>query len=137
LIKKAITDAQTDLRAYGLIEAEKWPELVPQLIEKTADPSPKVSFQACLSLGQYKTPAASEALAKALILHIQDKWYRMGILSSETGASFALIDVLQKEGFFAQMTPDKESFLKDFGHVVRTRNRSGEAQRLALLLGKK
>lgn len=137
LIKKALTDAQPDLRAYGLIEAEKWPELVPELIEKTTDLSPKVSFQACLSLGQYKTPAASTALARALSKHVQDKWYRMGILSSETGASFALIEVLQKEGFFDRMTPDKESFLNDFAHVVRTRNRSGEAQRLALLLGKK
>ena len=49
-------DAHSGVRESGIMLSEKYPELLPQLIERINDSSARVAFQATLSLGEF--PAA-------------------------------------------------------------------------------
>ncbi|WP_028664371.1 PVC-type heme-binding CxxCH protein [Runella zeae] len=129
-VAEAFKDNQPEIRAYAVAEAERFPALFDQIVAATKDASPKVAFQACLSVGQFGTPQSTEALASILEKQVSDKWFRMGVLSSEAGASLGLLKGLQQKNFFQQITPAKNEFLEEFGHVIGARNRKGEITEL-------
>ncbi len=130
LVAEVLKDKQPEIRAYAVAEAERFPTLFAQILAATKDTSPRVAFQACLSVGQFMTPQSTEALASVLEKQVSDKWFRMGVLSAETGASLSLLKGLQQKNFFQQTVLAKNEFLEEFGHVIGARNRRGEIAEL-------
>ncbi|GAB3902806.1 hypothetical protein GCM10028803_30120 [Larkinella knui] len=136
LVKQAMQDSQPEIRAYGVMLAERFPVCLPQIIEKANDASVRVAFQSCLSLGQFPARQAAPALAALVEKHVSDPWFCTGILSSEAGSSLDLLTQLQKGDFFQNVTPEKSRFLEQFAHVVGARNRPGEVAQVIRLLEK-
>ncbi|OIN60862.1 PVC-type heme-binding CxxCH protein [Arsenicibacter rosenii] len=130
IISKAMQDRQPDIRRYGIRQAEKKPAFLPQIIALTNDPSVQVAYQACLSLGEFPATVTSRPLARVLAKTVDDKWFRMGVLSAPAGSSVAFIGQLQQDGFLTQLSDGKRTFLEEYGHVIGARNRNGEPGRL-------
>src|SRR3546814_3826974 len=94
LVKAALNDSHPGLREHGLRLAERFPECLPEIKERTTDPSARVALQACLSLGEFPAAEAVPVLVEAAIRHSDDRWFRMAILSSHAGSSIILLDRL-------------------------------------------
>lgn len=134
LVSKALKDEHPGVRKHGLILAERYPELLPQVLEATKDPSVQVVLQATLSAGEFKGPKVAAALASVANAHAADPWLRMAVLSSEAGTSRQLLSALKGMGFFSTTDKERLAFLEDFSFMIGARNRALEInQHLALL----
>ncbi|WP_207910285.1 PVC-type heme-binding CxxCH protein [Anseongella ginsenosidimutans] len=131
IVKAALADSHPGLREHGLILAERFPECLPGIKERTADPSPRVALQACLSLGEFPAAEAAPALSAAAARYSEDRWFRMAILSSDAGSSSALLGLLDRDKvFFAEAKPGKIRFLEDLSFIMAARGGEGEIGRL-------
>ncbi|MFC5411806.1 PVC-type heme-binding CxxCH protein [Larkinella bovis] len=127
LVQKALQDPQPGVRDHGLLLAERYPELFPQILNLTGDASLPVALQACLSAGQVNSPAVVSALAKALARHPEDAWFRTAVLSSLAGSSPALLTTLaNQKTFFSDTTAGKQAFLTGFSRVIGHRKNPNE-----------
>lgn len=134
LVKQAMQDAQPDIRAYGLMMAERFPTSLPQAIEKASDSSAPVAFQAALSLGQFPARQVASALAGILEKYGNDALFRRAVLSSEAGSSLELVRQLTgRSGYFKSITPEKDTLLADLAFVIGSRNRKDEGLQLVTL----
>ena len=99
--------------------AENFPKLKEKIAEKINDESPIVSLQAILSLGNYEDDFTINQLAKALIEKGENKWFRLGILSSNAGSGEAILKVLdEKYNFSGTEISWKEDYLKEVNHIL-------------------
>jgi hypothetical protein len=115
--------------------SEKYPELLPQLIECINDSSARVGLQATLSLGEFPAAKVVPVLARVIEKHGQDSWFRIAVLSSEAGSSLPLLELLVKQGlFFGKAVAEGAAFLNDFSYVIGARNREDEIVDLLKLL---
>ena len=148
LIKQAMKDPHVGVREHGIILSERFPELVPQIIESIDDTSIRIAFQATLSMGQFDDKSVVEAFAKVLHRHGQDKWFRTAILSSKPGSSFSLMQTLASPSYdiFNQETKassanDGESwqaaFMEEFFYVVGLRSQNDQISQLLEMLSQK
>lgn len=134
LVSKAIKDEHAGVRKHGLILAERYPELMPQVLEATKDSSLQVVLQATLSAGEFQGPKVATALASVANQHAADSWLRMAVLSSEAGTSPQLLTALKDLGFFKTSDEGRLAFLEDFSFMIGARNSASEiSQHLALL----
>lgn len=132
LVEKVLTDAHPAVREHGLILAERYPDLLPQLLSLINDSDTRVAFQACLSAGEFSGSAVIAALAGAMAQYGQDPWFRTAILSSEAGSSTDLIEELINRQFLVTPLEEyKTAFLKDISEIISERNGSGEMERLS------
>jgi hypothetical protein len=130
-VEQALADPHPGVREHGIILSERFPELLPHLLKMPADPDSRVALQACLSLGDFSGPSVISALAGALEKYGKDPWFRMAVLSSETGSSSDLIEELVNRRFFSSpLTEFKTAFLKDLAKIIGERNNAGEPERL-------
>ncbi len=135
LVKQAVEDKDPNLRENGLILAESYPEHLPLIIQATRDSFARVALQATLSLGEFKAPQMTPALAAVAEKHGTDRWFRMAVLSTDAGSSLKLLQVLADSGsFFKEYKPEKASFLEDISYIAGFRNRQGEVPGLLKLL---
>ncbi|SMO62687.1 putative membrane-bound dehydrogenase domain-containing protein [Fodinibius sediminis] len=131
IIREALNDASPGVREHALILSERFPEVLPEAITLSSDPSHKVVLQAALSLGEFESEAVTEPLADILQEHYRDHWIRLGVLSSDAGSSMALFETLQDEtGFFGSWDEEKEQFLHDFSYVTAARNNGEDMAQL-------
>jgi hypothetical protein len=127
IVEQAMKDVHPGVRENGIMLSEKYPELLPQLIERINDSSAHVAFQATLSLGEFPAARVVHALASIIEKHGQDSWFRIAVLSSEAGSSLPLLELLVKRGlFFKEAKEEGTSFLQDFSHIIGARNKEGE-----------
>lgn len=133
LVKQAMQDTQSDIRAYGIMLAERFSDCLPQLIDKANDPSLPVVFQAALSLGQFPAQQVAPALAGILEKYGKDPWFRTAVLSSDAGSSVELARQLAESAYFNSASPEKDILLTDLAFIVGSRNRKGEAVQLLSL----
>src|SRR5690606_20039786 len=110
LVREAMDDPHPGVREHGLILAERFPECLPEVKEKAADPAARVVLQACLSLGAFPPEQAAPAMAEILEQHMESPWFRMAVLSSGTGSSARFLDLLCGRSFFDGLTPGKTRF---------------------------
>lgn len=135
LVKQAVKDNDPNLRENGLILAERYPEHLPLIIQATKDSFARVALQATLSLGEFKAPQVTPALAAVVEKYSADRWFRMAVLSSDAGSSHELLKLLADRGsFFMEYKPEKASFLEDISYIAGFRNRQGEVPGLLKLL---
>jgi putative membrane-bound dehydrogenase-like protein len=130
LIQKALQDAHPGVREHGLMLAERYPDLLPQLLKMTGDSSVQVALQACLSAGQFTNPAVGATLAQVVQKHSENGWFRTAVLSSPVGSSPELLrTLLNQNAFFSDTTAGKMTFLADFAHIAGRRNQPAEVTR--------
>lgn len=129
LVGKAIKDEHPGVRKHGLILAERYPELLPQVLEATKDSSLQVVLQATLSAGEFKGARVAGALASVANQHATDPWLRMAVLSSEAGTSPQFLTALKDLGFFSATDTERLSFLEDYSYMIGARNSAPEVNR--------
>lgn len=121
-VKKAINDAEPGVREHGIILSEAYPALLPEVIKRTSDASPRVTFQATLTIGNFPSAQSAPALAEVLQKHYKDQWFRLAVLSSEAGSSEAFLKLLnEKYAFFKVKDIEKEKFLADLNKAIESR----------------
>ena len=135
IVEQAMKDAHPGVRESGIILSEKYPECLPQLMERINDSSARVVLQATLSLGEFPAAQVVPALASVIEKHGRDSWFRIAVLSSEAGSSLPLLELLIKRGlFFSEAKAEKAAFLGDFSYIIGARNREGGIARLLRIL---
>ncbi|TKT87947.1 PVC-type heme-binding CxxCH protein [Dyadobacter frigoris] len=126
LIQKAVNDPSPGVREYGLIPAEKYPGLLPEIIKRTTDGPVRVAFQATLSLGEFPVSKSGAALVNIINNHFKDAWFRKAVLSSDPGISNEFIKKLAVSGFFSNAESEKLDFIKDLSQIKSARNQNSE-----------
>ncbi|HEY4193893.1 MAG TPA: HEAT repeat domain-containing protein, partial [Mucilaginibacter sp.] len=136
IVKQALKDPAPGVRENALMLAERYPECLPQVIEKADDPSAGVVLQASLSLGEFSGKGVATALAKIIGKYGGDKFIRSAVLSSNIGSSAELLKELSQGSFFQKEEPWKISFLTDLSYVIGARNKKEQVgSYLSLLSG--
>ena len=136
LVKQAVNDRHPGVRKHGLILAEKFPELLTQILERTNDSSMQVILQATLSAGEFQGPKVTNALAAVANKYYTDEWMRMAVLSSQAGASPQLLTSLTQSGFFDKPEEKRLTFLEDFSYLMGARSSPAQIdQYLSILQG--
>jgi len=135
MVSKAMKDPEPGLREQAVILSEKYPQLLPQLLEMINDTSMQVVLQATLSLGEFVDSRVVQAFAKVIEQHLSDSLSRIAVLSSNEGSGPDLLKVLLDHGIFLKDTSSQKStFIKDLCYVIGARNNEKELSDLIELL---
>jgi hypothetical protein len=127
LVRKAMQDVHPGVREHGIILSERYPENMDILFQLIDDESPRVSFQATLSLGQFSSNLVVDKLSEVAAKNHEDEWFRMAVLSSDAGSSYELFDNLfSKKEFFNQVTDSKKLFVNDLAFILAGKNKGLE-----------
>lgn len=126
IVKEALKDAAPGVRENAAILAERFPACLSSLEQLVDDASIRVAYQAVFSLGQFRDKSILNPLVKATLRYGQSKWFRAAVLSSEWGASLALLDALTKNGFNTGDEAWKKDFYKELSEIVGARNQKNE-----------
>lgn len=138
LVKKALSDSEPGVREHGAILAERFPTLLPELIQLASDKSPRVAFQASMSLGEFPANQVAPTLAKVIEREYNEGWFRMAVLSSNAGSSTELLNSLvNNTSFFEKVEDGKKAFINDLAYIFGARNSKGEAAQLLNTLSSK
>ncbi|MEP6595712.1 MAG: PVC-type heme-binding CxxCH protein [Ginsengibacter sp.] len=135
LVLKALKDPEPGVREHAVILSQKYPQLLPQLLELINDTSAQVILQATLSLGEFTDTRVVQAFAKVIEQHAEDSLLRVAVLSSNEGSGPELLKVLiDRNIFLKDATSPKIRFLKDLCYVIGARNDEKEILKLTELL---
>ncbi|MBO9613101.1 MAG: dehydrogenase [Dyadobacter sp.] len=135
IVKKALSDAHPGVREHAVILAEKYPAFLPEMIRLMADPAPQVAYQAALSTGQFSGKEVLGALAGVAEKQSENASWRLAVLSSESGSSPEMAQLLASRGnFFDAVAPGKLKLVEDFGYIAGARNGKGDIASLLELL---
>lgn len=135
LVRQAMRDPHPGVRKNGLILAERYPELLPDILEILNDTAVQVVFQAVLTAGQFTGAKVDDCLAKTLALHGDDPWFRTAVLSARSSSPVSLLQKLIRQySFFDIATPWKISLLEQMSYAAGTANRLGEVDQLLTIL---
>ncbi len=128
IVLSALIDSSEGVRENALILAERYPETLPKVIEKTNDKSIRVAFQATLSLGEFKGKEVIPAMANVVEKHGASEWFRSAVLSAQAGSSNDLLSLLAKSTTFFKTTAVwKLAFIEDFATIIGHRNNNVQA----------
>lgn len=130
IVKAALKDPAAGVRENAAILAERFPACLSDLERLTEDSSLRVSYQATLSLGEFKDKNIIPWLAKTLQVHGQSKWFRAAVLSSELGSSVDLLDALTKSGFADKAEDWKKDLYKELAETIGARNQKSQVKDL-------
>src|SRR5690606_16260245 len=119
LLEAAVADQHPGVREQAImLGAPLWKsnqELLPLLVQASADKELRVRFAAALMLGELQHKEAGEALARIAAENGDDKWIRAAVLS---GVGNRLQEFL--EMFRSSPSPDQEAFaavMQDLGRL--------------------
>lgn len=131
LIVKALDDPHPGVREHALRMAEAFPGLAGRVVPMADDPDARVQLQAALSLGAYRTPEATAALAGLAARHGQDPWFATAILSAPPEVAPDLLERLLEDSG----DPEKAiGIVEGLAAVVGARKHRGEIVRVIELL---
>jgi len=135
-VQVAMQDAHPALREHGVILGERFPEMLPSIIECSRDSSARVAFQAALSLGKFPNqPEIQTALVDLIEQKGQNPWFRAAVLSSEAGSSYNLVEILSEEkAFFTGKEDWKVDFMEGLSFAITSRNPPSEVNKYLALL---
>lgn len=126
LVSQAMKDSHPGVREHGVMLAERYPALLPELLKIVDDPAVRVVFQATLSLGQFSGEKVVGALSKVMEKYGKDSWFQTAVLSSPAGSSVDMLTSLINASFFEVHEPWKVTFLEDFSYTVGSATRQKE-----------
>ena len=135
MVSEAMKDPEPGLREQAVILSERYPQLLPKLLDLINDSSLQVVLQATLSLGEFSDNRVVQAFAKVIEQHGEEPLFRTAVLSANEGSGPELLKVLSDRGIFLKdTTPQKISFIKDLSYVIGARNNEKEILKLTELL---
>ncbi|MEO8762743.1 MAG: PVC-type heme-binding CxxCH protein [Ginsengibacter sp.] len=134
LVAKALKDPEPGLREQSAILSERYPALLPQLLELINDSSVQVVLQATLSLGEFTDSRVVDAFAKVLEQHGKEPLFRMAVLSADEGSGPNLLTVLNNNGKFLKDTASLKPFIKAISFIIGARNEEASILKLTELL---
>ena len=135
MVSKAMKDPEPGLREQAVILSERYPQLLPQLLELINDTSVQVVLQATLSLGEFSDTRVVQAFAKVIEQHGTEPLFRTAVLSANEGSGPELLKVLNDRGIFLKDTASsKSAFIKDLSYVIGARNNEEEILKLTEFL---
>jgi putative membrane-bound dehydrogenase-like protein len=135
MVSHAATDANPDIRETAMRLSEKFKENLSVLINGINDTSARVAFQATLSLGEFNSAEVVSALARVIVMHGEDHWFRTAVLSSDAGCSLNIFKILLEQGYFADSSKKHAAdFLNGLYFVVNKRNKKEEKDSMAKML---
>src|SRR5690606_28902126 len=137
MVIKAMNDPEPGVREHGAILAERFPESMNPLISLTDDVSPRVRFQATLSLGEFRSDQAAPALVRVIEKYVDDRWLRTAVLSSDPGTSLEFVAHLTSSPFFAKNDEGRNAFIHDLAYVFGARNARSEVTKFVKMLESK
>ncbi len=100
-VQHALADQEPGIRENALLLAEfclSDSTIAKQICVLAADPSPRVRFQAALTLGQLNSAEARRALESILLGDVEYKWTRLAVLSSLSSGSADILSKLKVDG---------------------------------------
>ena len=101
VVVRAMGDAHPGVRRQAVRLSEAWattaPELLAAVVARVDDPDAGVRLQAGYTLGEWKDPAAGEALAR-LLRSETDRFVKAAALSSALPHAETLMTALQRDG---------------------------------------
>ena len=138
LLNEALADRHPGVRENALILAERFlpasVSLQERVVNLVEDPSPRVRFQAALSLGEMDSPSARTALAGLFRRDVQHRWTRVAVLCSlHTGETDLLISLLTNSTFRGERDSQKLAALHELADLCGARS-AGPSNSLAKLL---
>jgi putative membrane-bound dehydrogenase-like protein len=134
-VRQAMHDTHPGVRKNGLILAERYPELLPDILDILNDTAVQVVFQAVLTAGQFTGTKVDDSLAKALVQHGDDPWFRTAVLSARSSSSVSLLQKLIRQySFFDIAAPWKISLLEQISYAAGTANELREVDQLLTIL---
>lgn len=137
LLREGLESDDTGVREHAVRLAEGFPALGARVAQMAGDPSPRVQFQAALSLGAFGGRAVLPALASLAARHAGDRWFRQALLSSRQGSSAAILDLLlREEAFLRGPEEGRQAFLRELAAVIGARNEPSELARLLQQVGR-
>src|SRR5690606_14429827 len=137
MVIKAMNDPEPGVREHGAILTERFPESMNPLISLTDDVSPRVRFQATLSLGEFRSDQAAPALVRVIEKYVDDRWFRTAVLSSDPGTSLEFVTHLTNSTFFAKNDEGRNAFIHDLAYVFGARNARSEVTKFVKMLASK
>ena len=135
MVSEAMKEPEPGLREQAVILSERYPQLLPKLLDLINDSSLQVVLQATLSLGEFSDNRVVQAFAKVIEQHGEEPLFRTAVLSANEGSGPELLKVLSDRGIFLKdTTPQKSAFIKDLSYVIGARNNEKEILKLTELL---
>lgn len=135
LVSNALKDPHPGIREHGIILSERYPGLLPQLLESVNDTSLRVVFQAALSAGEFTDQKSLDALAKVVAFHGKDPWFRTAVLSAKSGPTVAILErLIRQYSFTSESAPWKTSFVEDLSFAIGSSNEMKEINSLLDIL---
>lgn len=137
MIRNALRDPNSKIKEHALVQAENYPDLIPDILELSTDSSLRVVMQAILSLGEFEpTDEIKAVLSKTLIKNYNDPFMRRAVLSSKAGMSTELFQSLIDNQFFVNIDENKLELASQFGHTFGTRTDEDEQLNYLNLISK-
>ncbi|BDC52985.1 cytochrome c [Bryobacterales bacterium F-183] len=133
LAEKALTDAQPEIREHAVRFAERYPALLPKLVQLAkAENTPRIAMQLALSLGNFPADApARTAIVDIAKRNISDRWFRIAALSSSA---------TDPQRFFAALVNTGVAIPEDLagmaGSLIGSRTNGAEIAAFATSLSK-
>jgi len=135
-VKAALYSENAGVREHALVFAEKYPDLLNEMMRLTTDPDQKVAYQACLSLGQFKGNEALTGMGMIIQKNSEQPLYRLAVLSSHQGSSQQFVKWLSENDFFKNTLAGKLKFLEDLAYIAGSRNEKNEIETMLNILSK-
>jgi len=125
-VKAALEDAHAGIREHAIRLSEALPPtpaLEKAVLARVSDSELRVQYQLAFTAGNYKSPAAKQAVVRLAAAHGDDPWFRTATLSSaaEWPGDFFSMLLTQKEG-----TWQRREMLRPLGSLIGTRQQTGE-----------
>jgi len=129
-VTAVLSDPRAEIREHGIRLAEPFPALEKNVLALLGDSSPRVQMQLALTLGNYKSAAASSAVVDIAARHPGDRWIRLAVLSSASNDPAAFFQALLAKGVAA--TP--KEMTAAIGSLIGARKQPAELQSFVLSL---
>jgi putative membrane-bound dehydrogenase-like protein len=121
LIVQALQDSSADVREQALRLADRRINHSDDVLQAAVrfQSSPRVRFQAALTLGETRAHAATIALEQIAFRDFADPWTRLAVLSSAGGRAHELLDLLTAQPEFStKATADQRHFLTQLSNLL-------------------
>lgn len=132
IVKNALADSSLHVREHAVMLAERYPQLLPELLAMVKESPAKLTMQVVLSLGQFSNSQVTHAFVQALGRYGNDKMMQMAVLSSNTGSSPGLLDALLQSNTDTSKLHD--GLIHDLSYIIGARNDKGQVKPFFSLL---
>jgi len=140
LVLNALADPNQGIRENALILSEsfdlpKSKSLPPKILALSNDTSPRVRFQAALTIGDFESPGNQAALLNILRRDSRFRWSRLAALSSlRNGASEIFRSLLANADFHQIIDENKTALIRELTDLIGARAGTSETNGVSTVL---